>query len=185
MRSRFLACLVLLLLGITAVHAQDFLDPAVAFKLQAQRNGAQLQLNWSIEPGYHLYSERIEVKAVGSGLELGALNKPVGKQEFDKNFGKNMELYTGKIAISAPIIRVPQGANELQIEVTSQGCADAGLCYPPQQVIVRVPGGDAGISAGGSSSIGSVAAGADRRRVALGTAAWLSNRSCQNAPCRP
>jgi thioredoxin:protein disulfide reductase len=119
--------------------AEDFLDPAQAFKLETQRVGDEVLLSWKIAPGYHLYAERIEVKANHPKAVLGALKKPSGEQKFDANFGKVMTHYSGDVQIKIPLVALPPGVDNLELTVSSQGCADAGLCYPPQDVTVRVP----------------------------------------------
>jgi thioredoxin:protein disulfide reductase len=130
-------------LGLT----EDFLDPAVAFKLESERVGDEVQLRWKIAPGYHLYADRIEVKASDPKTLLGDLKKPAGEQKFDANFGKVMTHYSGQVEIKLPLVGLPAIAETIELAVSSQGCADAGLCYPPQETLITVPATGLSVSA--------------------------------------
>ena len=118
--------------------AEDFLDPTQAFKFDAERVGDEVLLKWKIAPGYHLYRERIEVKASDSKVILGELKKPSGESKYDANFGKVMTHYSGDVQLKQPLVGFPSGLEKLELVVISQGCADAGLCYPPQEVTISL-----------------------------------------------
>jgi thioredoxin:protein disulfide reductase len=121
----------------------DFLPPEQAFALQVRRVDAHtLELRWTIAPGYHLYRERLSVDPQGAGLALGELTLPPGLPEFDANFGHEMVVYRNSLALQVPLRGVPAAA---QLEVNSQGCADQGLCYPPQVQTVDLHGDAAGL----------------------------------------
>ena len=69
--------------------AAEFLEPEKAFRLAVQEQGAgQVQLQWTIAPGYYLYRNRIGV----SGTGVGAVEKPRGEVKEDPNFG-TVEVY--------------------------------------------------------------------------------------------
>ncbi len=111
--------------------AEEFLQPEQAFRLEATKAGADgLRLTWSIAPGYYLYRDRMAVMASSSGTRV-ALNLPPGIRKDDPNFGV-MEVYHDAVTMKV----APAGAAAL--EVTWQGCADAGLCYPPQTQTIQV-----------------------------------------------
>lgn len=130
---RTLALLAATTLGLPLLPAQadDFLDPAQAFPLQVQVSdgGRALNLHWAVTPGYHLYRERLQVRAVDPAVTLGPLALPPGQRQYDPNLQKEVEIYAQPIDAALP---VQAGAGRWRIEVDSQGCADAGLCYPPQ-----------------------------------------------------
>ncbi|WP_342113312.1 protein-disulfide reductase DsbD [Pseudoduganella sp. OTU4001] len=112
--------------------ADDFLAPEQAFVLHAQLDAQrQLALRWTIAPGYHLYRERISVRSDGAALPL---RLPRGQRKFDENFGKEMETYAGELALQLPW----QGQAPATLSVSYQGCADAGLCYPPLERRYRI-----------------------------------------------
>ena len=124
--GQFLGWVLLLVLLASASHARAaaaFLDPEDAFRLSVQEQGSgQVQLRWSIAPGYYLYRDRIGV----SGTGLGAVTKPHGEIKEDPNFG-SMEVYHGSVQVDV----VAGSASSLR--VTWQGCAEDGLCYPPAE----------------------------------------------------
>jgi len=111
-----------------AYAADGFLEPGEAFVLTVEPSDTaattDLRLHWKIAPGYYLYRERIGVTATPAG-SLEVVDKPAGERKEDPNFGV-MEVYHD--AVTVPV-HAP-GAKELVI--SWQGCAEAGLCYPPQ-----------------------------------------------------
>ena len=101
--------------------AAEFLEPEKAFRLAVQEQGAgQVQLQWTIAPGYYLYRNRIGV----SGTGVGAVEKPRGEVKEDPNFG-TVEVYHEAVQVGV------QAGTASTLRVTWQGCADEGLCYPP------------------------------------------------------
>ncbi len=132
-RTLLFAALSLLLvlaamLVAPARAAEDFLDPAVAFKFSARMEGERTAVvTYDIAPGYYMYRERFAFHA--RGAKLGAAQIPAGKVKFDETFGKEVETYHGAVTIRIPV----EGSGPFTLNATSQGCADAGLCYPPQE----------------------------------------------------
>jgi thioredoxin:protein disulfide reductase len=130
---RLLPCLILLGLALP-VAAQEFLDPLVAFKPEARAlDDKTVEVRYSIAKGYYLYRDKFRFAA--EGATLGTPVFPAGKQKHDDNFG-DVEVYYKSVAI-----RLPLSANQsgpITLKVTSQGCADAGVCYPPQEQTLSV-----------------------------------------------
>ena len=119
-------------------HADEFLDPAVAFKPSARALDAQtIEVAFAIAKGYYLYRDKFRFAVDGEGVTLGAPVSPKGKEKDDENFGK-VEVFYNRVAIRLPVERNASGALPLTLKVTSQGCADAGVCYPPQMQTVAV-----------------------------------------------
>ncbi len=113
-------------------HADEFLDPAVAFKPSARAlDGQTIEVSYEIAKGYYLYRHAFRVAVEGEAATPGELQIPKGKEKDDENFGK-VEVYYQTVAIRLPVERNASGALPLKLNVTSQGCADAGVCYPPQ-----------------------------------------------------
>jgi thiol:disulfide interchange protein DsbD len=110
--------------------AEDqFLEPDKAFQFSAKAHDARsVEVTFAIAPGYYLYREQFKFAAAGATLGTPAI--PPGKVKFDETFQKNVETYRNAISILVPI---EQAGAEFRLVVTSQGCADAGLCYPPMQ----------------------------------------------------
>jgi thioredoxin:protein disulfide reductase len=140
---RFVAALVFVFAGAQAVRAADeFLDPNVAFKLAARAvDERTVEISFTVAPAYYLYREQF--KFVANGATLGTPDIPKGKVKFDETFQKNVETHRDVVRITVP---VTQAAPKFQLLVSNQGCADQGLCYPPQQrgliVSLAAYGGD-------------------------------------------
>jgi thiol:disulfide interchange protein DsbD len=108
----------------------DFLPPNVAFRAGAGIEGTQVKVRWVIADGYYLYKHKIEIVAESPDLVVGAPELPPGQMKTDQYFG-TQEIYTQQVEVTAPYTRTDAGAHPMQIKVTYQGCAEAGLCYPP------------------------------------------------------
>ena len=125
---RSLLGLVMLALH-TGLAAQTFLEPERAFRFAARvLDERSVDVEFTVAPGYYLYREKLQFEAAGA--ELGAPQLPPGKVKFDETFRKDVETYTGVLRIALP---VQQAAAGFRLIVTSQGCADQGLCYPPMR----------------------------------------------------
>jgi thiol:disulfide interchange protein DsbD len=117
-----------------ALADEDFLDPEVAFKLAARAADARtVEVTVTAAPGYYLYREQFKFEA--SGATLGTPVMPQGKHKFDETFQKDVETYRDVVRVSIPVQQAPA---RFRLLVTSQGCADKGLCYPPLQRAVDV-----------------------------------------------
>ncbi len=142
-----------------AANADEFLDPEVAFVLTAAPDGTNtIELDWNIADGYYLYKSRIKVEPVAAGTPIGTVVLPKGEPHSDEYFGEQ-EIYRGALQAS---FSTPLAAESKQFKVTYQGCADAGLCYPPITKTLSVslpPGGGAGSATVGSAAVTNAAAG--------------------------
>ena len=108
----------------------DFLPPDVAFRASAGVDGNVVRVRWVIADGYYLYRRKIEIKAESPGLVIGAPLLPKGVLKSDPYLG-TQEIYQRQVQATVPYTRFDAGAHPLQIKVIYQGCAEAGLCYPP------------------------------------------------------
>jgi thiol:disulfide interchange protein DsbD len=132
-----LACLML----FSPAHADDdFLPPEAAFKFSAHMDGDKtVVVNYAIADGYYMYRERFHFSA--RGATLGEPVIPPGKVKFDDTFQKNVETYHKGVEIRIPVV----AGGPFTLNATGQGCADKGLCYPPQDASVQLAaGGGAG-----------------------------------------
>ncbi|MCE9661131.1 MAG: protein-disulfide reductase DsbD [Burkholderiales bacterium] len=112
-----------------AFAADDFLEPEKAFQFSArQLDPKTVEVTFDIAPGYYLYREQFKFAA--DGATLGPVLIPPGKTKYDQTFEKDVETYRNVVKISVPVQSAPA---EFRLVTTSQGCADAGLCYPPMQ----------------------------------------------------
>lgn len=144
--------------------ADDFLPPDQAFRFDALAAGSDgVRLNWEIADGYYLYRSRIKVATTSTGAHLGTTQFPPGQVKNDEYFGRQ-EIYHHELSAIVPVVRARGGALGLPLQVTYQGCADAGLCYPPitRTVQVSLPGGTgaSGPSLSGTSASAAGDAGA-------------------------
>ena len=148
---RWLAGLALLLaLPATSAVAQDFELPPVdeVFVLSAQATAPdRIEVRWQIADGYYLYRHRTSVKA-DAAFTGATLALPKGKAYRDEFFG-DVETYRKELL--GTLTGTPAaGASATTLTVKYQGCADAGVCYPPQTRTLKVVlPGEAGAGAGG------------------------------------
>jgi thioredoxin:protein disulfide reductase len=108
----------------------DFLPPDVAFRVGARIDGSALKVRWVIADGYYLYRQKISVTAESPGLEVSGIALPRGASKTDPYLG-TQEIFTQQVEGTVAYRRKDFGAHPMEIKVTYQGCAEAGLCYPP------------------------------------------------------
>nr|WP_162726447.1 protein-disulfide reductase DsbD [Achromobacter insolitus] len=181
--------MMLLLLGWqTAARAEaEFLEPEKAFIFSAEMVAPEtLELRYRVAPGYYMYRERfgITISPIGAAT-LGDAVYPKGEVKYDPTFEKDMEVFHQDVVIRVP---VAAGGHPFTLTVTAQGCADAGLCYPPMDSSVKLtpvaggyalagPGGAAAAATGASSASGGlgalVNAGDTGLADALGGLGWV------------
>ena len=187
-------------IAIGGSNEDQFLDPEVAFVLSAAATRPDaIEARWDIAEGYYLYRDKFRFRAAdGSGASLREAGFPEGMIKDDEYFGP-MEVYYGSVAALVPVAgAAPGGA--VDVDITYQGCADAGLCYPPITKTVSLllpaafadtgagtgPGaGAAGLSDPGSAGTPSAASNLQARTVAGGGAsgaAGLSDPGSAGAP---
>ncbi|MCA8205469.1 protein-disulfide reductase DsbD [Burkholderia sp. AU33545] len=133
------------LAGVSVARAaDDFLDPSVAFKFSASESPGQVDVRFKVAHGYYLYRERFAFAVKGGQVTLGDPQFPAGHVKFDQTFQKEVETYRDEVVIHVP---VKQAAGPFELAVTSQGCADEGICYPPAEHVVKVDGAALGAAA--------------------------------------
>ncbi|HBN9859065.1 TPA: protein-disulfide reductase DsbD [Pseudomonas aeruginosa] len=129
---------------------QDFLPVDEAFTLHVEQPDAGgAVLRWDIAPGYYLYKERLRFAGLPPGNEP---QLPPGEPYHDEYFGDS-RIYRDSLEVQLP------DADLAALELGWQGCADAGLCYPPQTRTVAL---------GGSSTPPSAPVQADDQALASG-----------------
>lgn len=135
----YVAAMILLCFGFSSVAiADEFLDPQVAFKVSGKMiEPGVAEINFNIADGYYLYRERF--KFASEDAKLGDIVIPKGKVKFDETFQKEVETYRHSLVVKVPV----QASGDFTLKVTSQGCADQGLCYPPQEALIKLSIADA------------------------------------------
>ncbi len=119
------------LAGFAVAEAQDVLPPEEAFPYTIEASSDQLLLKFEVQDGYYLYRERFDFASQTAAVTLGAAVLPSGEIHEDEFFGV-VETYRGQFEVSIPYWRSTE-TDELDFQLTAQGCADIGLCYPPQR----------------------------------------------------
>ncbi|NOT84524.1 MAG: protein-disulfide reductase DsbD [Methylococcaceae bacterium] len=115
-----------------AVGAENLLRAEQAFKVSAKLlTPEQLELKWDISEDYYLYRDKIVVSSKTPGVEIGTLDLPVGKNKHDDNFG-DMVIYRNTVSVKVPV-KHTGNITTFKLQVQHQGCADVGVCYPPQK----------------------------------------------------
>ncbi len=151
-----------------APKSDTFLPPDQAFRLAVVAEGpARVRLSWAIAEGYYLYQSRLKFATSSPGITLGKPELPAGDTKNDEYFGKQVVYHRDLIA-HIPFTR-SGAAGPVQLAVTYQGCATAGLCYPPitKQFTVSMPAqGAAVIGAGAAGGAGGPTFVSDQDRLA-------------------
>jgi len=136
MAQRFLTLILLLcstsvLAGLFDAPGRSNFTPAdQAFVFDFQQNQHELNLNWQVKEGYYLYRKQIGITPAQA--QVGALQLPAGVAHEDEFYGKS-EIYRGQLSVPVAVAQADKGAT---LTVTYQGCADAGLCYPPETKVI-------------------------------------------------
>lgn len=130
-----LALLAVLLLPGASAWAQadeeELLDPEVAFVVFAEAADAgKLLVDVQIAEGYYLYRHRFSFASNTPGVVLGEPQIPEGKKKFDDFFGE-VETYRHNVQIVLPYSVEGESPGTVSLKVGLQGCADLGVCYPP------------------------------------------------------
>ena len=135
------------ILGLFLNQAQagpDFLPPEQAFLVEASwpANSSQIELQFAPVKGYYLYKESLRFQAGRDQKKLSVVtpNLPVGIEKFDPTFNKKLQIYKQAFEVLIP---VPNAKNQpIYLEVELQGCAEAGICYPPMTMhfLLTAPG---------------------------------------------
>jgi thiol:disulfide interchange protein DsbD len=111
-------------------NSKDFLPVRQAFQLNLVDTTAQsIKLRFVATDGYYLYRHRFAFRTEPADIALGAAELPAGEKKHDEYFG-DVEVYHGILDIDLP--RKPGDDRPFTLIVSYQGCADKGLCYPPE-----------------------------------------------------
>jgi thiol:disulfide interchange protein DsbD len=157
----------------------EFLPPDQAFKVEVFAEAAdRVRVDFLVTPGYYLYRHRLNFKiddAAGApAATLGTADIPAGEWKEDEFFGRQ-QVYHESVSVTLPVSRAPGAALELPLVVGLQGCADKGLCYPPEKrrLKIMLP------ATSGADSSG--AAPEDGRSAASSSSSRSSNSSSSNS----
>ena len=135
---------ILLLISSPVFAAQDFLPPERAFRVEATwlDNSNQVELEFLPAKGYYIYQESLKFQAGNQAGRLGNIRPslPIGFEKFDETFQKKLQVYKEPFLVFLDI--KPILGQPVYLEATLQGCAEAGICYPPMTLkfLLAAPG---------------------------------------------
>ncbi|GFM78713.1 thiol:disulfide interchange protein DsbD [Pseudomonas cichorii] len=116
--------------GTSLDNSKEFLPVREAFKLSLIETTPQsIKLRFVATDGYYLYRHRFQFRTEPADIGLGEAQLPPGEKKHDEYFG-DVEVYHGILDIDLP--RKPGEERPFVLSVSYQGCADKGLCYPPE-----------------------------------------------------
>lgn len=164
---RRLLCLMLLLLALPVTagglldnrpsstlgainNSADFLPVREAFQLSlVEQTPQSIKLRFVATEGYYLYRHRFQFRAEPADVGLGAAQLPQGERKHDEYFG-DVEVYHGILDVELP--RKADDQRAFTLAVTYQGCADKGLCYPPETERLSIDGTAASVGSATTTS---------------------------------
>ena len=127
--------------SLAAVNEPELLEPEKAFRISTRPlDENNIEVRFAIADGYYMYRDRFKFETAAGKL-LADVELPKGKVKEDPFFGKT-ETYRREVRIRVPVTAKDSNRGSVKLKVTSQGCADIGVCYVPleQFVEVRFPG---------------------------------------------
>ena len=121
----------------------DILAPEEAFRVSANgSDGTRLQVQWTIAEGTYLYQDKIKLELGGDGVQLGEFELPPPdiKKDSIKPDGTigDVAVYHDRVDLDIPLVRTNTDATEVALTASYQGCADRGICYPPQKTTFKL-----------------------------------------------
>lgn len=137
----------------------ELLEAEKAFQLSGRmRDDRTIEINYLVADGYYMYRDRFRFTVNGEPIKLAARQFPPGKMKQDATFGKVIT-YRNSVRILLPVSMsgnktTSSSGSELVLKVTSQGCADAGVCYPPQHQLLALVRGSSAIAMPGETTAG-------------------------------
>jgi thioredoxin:protein disulfide reductase len=135
---------LLFLVSTQVFAAPDFLPPEKAFRAEATwlENAKQVELELMPAKGYYIYQESLKFQIEQQTAKLSNIRPllPTGVEKFDETFGKKLQVYKQPFLVILDIKASPN--KPIHLEVTLQGCAEAGICYPPMTLkfLLTAPG---------------------------------------------
>jgi len=129
---RILFVLLLLLPWLGRAAEPDLLEPEKAFQFSARlADPGTIEVRYKIANGYYMYRDKFRFAVEPASVELGTPQFPLGKRKQDPFFG-DIEIYRDDVKIVLPVKR-DGAASAITLAAVSQGCADIGVCYVPQE----------------------------------------------------
>ncbi len=137
----------------------ELLEPSEAYKAAVSAAPDMLEVTWRIADGHYLYRDKLGFVSASEGVTLGEPALPMPTEIKDDAYFGKMAIYRGDVTIRVPY-RGRAASDTLALDLKAQGCADIGICYPPEtrRVDVALPVAATGGAGGGSgNSLGALA----------------------------
>jgi thiol:disulfide interchange protein DsbD len=128
---------LLLQLPIASAQDEDILRPEAAYRYAVADTGETIEVDWVVEEGYYLYRGKMSYASNSDAVVFGEVVLPEGLHHEDEFFGVQ-QIYRDRFYVSIPYTVVGEAPASIDLVIKSQGCADIGLCYPPQTWIEPV-----------------------------------------------
>ncbi len=137
------ALLPLILAGVAFAADPKLLPPEQAFRFSARAlDERTLEARFAVADGYYLYRDKLKFAVTPGTLSPASALLPAGVVKDDPFFG-TVETYRGEVVVKLPLGPANAG-RALVLVADSQGCADLGVCYPPNQqkvtLVLPAPG---------------------------------------------
>ncbi len=130
---RLILAVVFALCGLAHAAEPDLLEPEKAFRFSARlKDASSIEVTYQIAPGYYLYRDKFRFAVAPQEAKLGAAQLPPGTKKHDEFFGE-VETYRGNLTVVLPLDVARAGVPAVTLTAVSQGCADVGVCYIPQE----------------------------------------------------
>ena len=145
--KRLFVCLICAAPALLAAGSDNLLEPDKAFRFSARAiDASTIEVSYRIADGYYMYRERFRFAADPDQVKLGAAQFPPGEAHEDQFFGR-VETYRRNLRIVLPL-EGTGGPDRFKLKVTSQGCADSGVCYVPHDQFAEIRLASAGSASG-------------------------------------
>ncbi|MEQ8207263.1 MAG: protein-disulfide reductase DsbD family protein, partial [Woeseia sp.] len=127
--------LILLVALATSASAwsqqKDLIPPTEAYQYVVVDTGEALEIDWAIEDGYYLYKNKLSFESGTDGVRLADYTLPEGLHHEDEFFGVQ-QVYRDRFFVTIPYDADSPRPDSATLVIRSQGCADIGICFPPQ-----------------------------------------------------
>ena len=129
--SSLVALSLLLAVPVASAQDEDVLHPEEAYRYAVADTGNTIEIDWVVEAGYYLYRNKMSYASNSDAIVFGEVVLPAGLHHEDEFFGVQ-QIYRDRFYVSIPYTVVGAAPASVDLVIKSQGCADIGLCYPPQ-----------------------------------------------------
>lgn len=107
----------------------SLLQPSEAFQIRrAFQHGQWVEVEIWAAPGYAMYAERLRFETDKANVSIETVEIPKGERKFDEALGESLTYLRGLVKVR---VKLAGRAASVKLTVKAQGCADAGICYPP------------------------------------------------------